>query len=54
MKNRISELAKRARSYEQLAESFAADIRIFRHILTSEIVSDSHLADNLVTGRSGK
>lgn len=45
---RISELAERARSYEQLAESFAADIRIFSHILTTEIVSGSAIADDLI------
>lgn len=48
MENRIAELAERARSYEQLTESFVADMRIFRHILTSEIVADSDMAYDLL------
>lgn len=44
----ISELAERARSYESLAESMTADMRIFRHVITTELAEGSDLADDLL------
>lgn len=45
---RIADLASRSSSYEALMHAMTADMRVFRHIIVSEIVANTEFSDNLL------
>ena len=45
---RIADLAAISKSYESLMHAMTADMRVFRHIVVSEIVANTEFSDNLL------